>query len=185
MNRIDIIIIGLVFLSAVAGTFRGMVGELISILSSVGGFWAAVWCIDWVTAHLLFWISIQTPLAFVSVFFSLCFLGNLLIGITVGVLYRHMKPPSMGVIQRVLGSVLGMFKGLLFVSLLAWLPAVLRPIQHLERTGDESVLFKPIRAVAPAFLEWTTGMTPRTESNFEKVKEQFARLRISDVNDTP
>lgn len=176
MNRIDLVIFLIILLFAISGFFRGIIKELISLIGIAGGFFFAVWKTEGFIKPLADILPWSEHLVFISIFGLVFIISSALIGIGLSFLYFPMKSGSRGFIQRAAGGFFGLFKGIMFISILTLLLPLfpLDPVMIQEK--NNAILFKPFRAVAPAILEWTAGIFPQTESSYHHVKEQFGRI---------
>jgi len=64
----------------------------------------------------------------------------------------------------------------LITSLLALFISLLPLSEEMERMQDKSLLFKPVRSVAPAVFDFFTSAFPRTKTFYEEIREGFPRM---------
>jgi uncharacterized membrane protein required for colicin V production len=176
MNRIDIAILVGVFIFSLAGYFRGLLREGISLLSSVGGFLAAVWKTNSFASFFCSVLPWPDHIVFIGVFALILFPGTALIEIVLLFFYNQIKTSSRNVVEKSTGCVLGFFRGIVLASLLTLLLPLVSSGTKMLNEKNKSLLLKPIRVVAPAFLEWTAGWLEFTRSNYPEVKSQFSQL---------
>lgn len=178
MNRIDLVIFLIILLFTISGYFRGVFKELISLLSIAGGFLVAVWKTEGLIKPLVDILPWSDHLVFLSIFGVVFIISSMLFGLGLEFLYFHMKSASCGFMQRATGGFLGLFKGVIFISLLSLLLPLFSLAPSLIQEKKNAILFKPFRVVAPAVLEWTAGIFPETKSCYHHVKEQFGRIGL-------
>jgi uncharacterized membrane protein required for colicin V production len=185
MNRIDIAILIIVFIFGIAGYFRGLFREVISLSSTLGGYLAAVWKAGAAASFLSAVLPWQEHVVYISVFALICFPVSWLIEIVLTFFYNQIKTQSKNVVLRFTGSLLGFFKGLFFASLLTLLFSVILSERKIADEKDRSLFLKPAKAVAPAVLEWTSEWFSSTRSNYQEVKKQFSRLDQIKIPNSP
>ena len=117
MNLLDMLIIVILCFCMIRGIFRGLVNELFAIIGVLAGFYTAYTYYLKIAKPLSAWISNQAYLNILSfliifcvVFFVINFLG-LLIRYILNIVF-------MGWMDRICGSVFGLIKGTLVVSVL-------------------------------------------------------------------
>ncbi|WDN89244.1 membrane protein required for colicin V production [Desulfosarcina sp. BuS5] len=115
MNLLDMFIVAILCFCMIRGIFRGLVSELFAIIGVFAGFYTAYTYYLKIAKPLLSWISNQAYLNILSfliifcvVFFAINFLG-LLIRYILNIVF-------LGWVDRICGSVFGLIKGILIVS---------------------------------------------------------------------
>ncbi len=120
MNWTDGVILGILGLSVLIGLWRGLVAELLSVVTWVAAFWVALTFGPVLSTHLEHTISL--PLARHGVAYGICFFGVLLIGAVVRFLTRKLIWSSgLTGIDRLFGVVFGFVRGALVVTLVVLL----------------------------------------------------------------
>ena len=117
MNALDILICVIVGFCLIRGIFRGSIKELTSIVGVFVGFYVAYTYYHLPAKWLSQFVANESYLKIVGFFltFTIFFLA---IGL-IGVLLKHLlKGASLGWTDRALGSILGLVKALLIVSVL-------------------------------------------------------------------
>ena len=120
MNAIDLIIIAVLALSVLVGLWRGLISEVLALVTWIAAFWVAWTYGPAVSAH--FEHSIQTPLFRVLVGYGLCFIAVLIVGALVRFAIRALVDSTgLGGTDRLLGMIFGFARGVLLVTLLVFL----------------------------------------------------------------
>jgi uncharacterized membrane protein required for colicin V production len=178
MNRIDLSIILVILLFFGSGILRGFFRELIEILSAAGGFLLAVWKTETLAQWFSGILPWSTPAVFLAVFFVLFTGCSMITGFLLRFMLRGLRNPSGAgnILERTAGSILGLFRGVLFVGIMTLIIPLCMKNPNFIREKSGSILFKPFRTVVPAVSEWTAGIFPETASRYAKVKEQFIWL---------
>lgn len=118
MNWVDWLIILLVAFSCVAGAMRGLLREVISVITWVAGLWLAWTFSDLLEPHLGGALADSSVRPWAAR--TLIFLAILLIGTAVGAIVAHYVRLSLfSSLDRLLGFVFGLVRGVVVIGLLA------------------------------------------------------------------
>lgn len=117
MNPLDILIIVILCFCMIRGIFRGLVNELFAIIGVLAGFYSAYTYYPKIAKFLSPWILNQVYLDILSFFLIFCIV--FLIVNFFGLLIRYiLKVAFLGWGDRICGSIFGLLKGILIVSVL-------------------------------------------------------------------
>src|ERR1700758_5159379 len=120
MNAVDLIIIAVLALSVLVGLWRGLISEVLALVTWIAAFWVAWTYGPAVSTH--FEHSIETPLLRLLVGYGLCFIGVLILGALVRFAIQALVDSTgLSGTDRLLGMVFGFVRGLLLVTLLVFL----------------------------------------------------------------
>jgi membrane protein required for colicin V production len=89
MNAVDVIIIAVLLLSVLVGLWRGLISEVLALLTWIAAFWVAWKFGPAVSAH--FDRMIQTPVLRLAVGYGLCFIAVLIVGALVRFGIHHVR----------------------------------------------------------------------------------------------
>ena len=176
MNTIDMIILVIVGFFCIKGFIRGMIVEVFTFAGLLIAYVVAL-C-EMSTVADLINKAFQAPLLISNV------LGFIFVFVLVFVFFRLIAGAFSRIVQwsflawlnRGGGMILGIFKGILITSLLALFISLLPLSEEMERMQDKSLLFKPVRSVAPAVFDFFTSAFPRTKTFYEEIREGFPRM---------
>jgi membrane protein required for colicin V production len=175
MNTIDIIICSILAFFLIKGLFRGLIIEVFTLAGLLVGHVVALKGFSTVTA----WIdsAVKLPALLVtSISFLIIFLGILvLFRVTAGFVRKFAKWTLLSWVDRLCGGVFGIVKGSLIASLLALLFSLIPLSSEMEKTQEESLLFTPIRSVAPAIFNFVQKTFPKTKDFYAELKDGFSR----------
>lgn len=149
MAIVDLIILGIILLSCLFGAFRGLVKEALSLAFWIGAAILASVFSGAVAAHLTG--IIDTPVlrqvaAFVLIFVFTVFAGGLISnGIS-----RLMSKAGLGGVDRMLGALFGIIRGVVIVTIVVMLTAGLEVTRELY---GESMLMPYIMVLADFFQD--------------------------------
>ncbi|HEY0960945.1 MAG TPA: CvpA family protein [Pseudomonadales bacterium] len=154
MAIVDIIILGVVLLSCLFGAFRGLVKEALSLAFWIGAAVLASVFSD-ALALRLGAVSdsamVRQIVAFVLIFVFTVFAGGLLSNL----ISRLMSRAGLGGVDRALGALFGIIRGLVIVTIVVMLTA---RFPATREPYSESVLMPYIMVLA-GFFEDLFGMT--------------------------
>jgi membrane protein required for colicin V production len=168
MNRFDIIILVIVCLYGLRGMIRGIWSELLEVvivLASivVSVFWVGDFA-DWLSGI----IHIPPSLATLIAFFVLYMMISFLLKLVVRFLYERKKVPFF---NRIWGGGLGFLRGLVTAGIFAFLVSNYLSIQKRHWEKDQSLLVRPVAAVAPAAYQAFVTALPKSKLVLERMSE--------------
>ncbi len=151
MNYLDIVLVILLFLSAINGFSKGFVKELAGLIALILGIWAAIHFSDWVAGylsdHLHFTFQNLSIVAFLLTFVAVVILVHLT-GSLIGKLIHSV---SLGFLNRLAGFAFGIIKGMLILSMLLVVFHKIDEDVHIISASvkADSRLYNPVRNFAP------------------------------------
>ena len=148
MNGFDIVVLGIVALSTVLAMIRGVVRELVSLAAWLVGFAAAL-SFSGVVAGELGFVN-APPLARELIAFVLILVAVLIVGALTGALLKSaVKAVGLGFLDRLLGSLFGLARGMLAVLVLVLVAGITALPQ---RDWWQNSMFGPALGVAALSL---------------------------------
>jgi membrane protein required for colicin V production len=164
-NWADLIILGIIALSALISLFRGFVREALSLISWILAFWAAIIFCHPVSDFLTKYIespTLRLIAAFAGLFFItliFCTIINFLIG-------KLVDRTGLSGTDRMLGVVFGIARGLLLVAALL-LVAHLTPMPEEEWWKGSLLIpqFEPLE-------QWLQGFLPKSVNDKFQLTEE-------------
>jgi membrane protein required for colicin V production len=120
MNAVDLVIIAVLALSVLVGLFRGLISEVLALVTWVAAYVLARMYGAEVSAH--FDRTIESPVVRLAVGYGICFVAVLILGALVRfVLHQMVNGTGLGGTDRLLGMVFGFARGVLLVALIVFL----------------------------------------------------------------
>ena len=151
MTTLDLIALGIISISVVISMLRGLVSEVLSLVSWVAAFWMAKELSSYVASFLPFDLQMQSVrlvIAFVLTFFGVWLATALLRMLLTGLL----DASGLGGVNRMLGSLFGLARGTLIVTVLA----LIAGFTDMPKSAQwrESMLSVPFERIVLALKPW-------------------------------
>ncbi|MBW2960260.1 CvpA family protein [Mesonia aestuariivivens] len=168
MNLVDIIIIVILVLGFARGVMRGLIIELASLIALIAGVYGAIhfsyYAIDLLTKYVS-WDEEYIQIVGIALTFLLIIILIILAG---KLLTKLAGVIALGIVNRILGGVFGLIKFAFILSVaLMFTEGLNKNISFIsEEKFEESVLFEPIKKVAPIIL-------PPVLKGIEETKEKL------------
>ena len=162
MNTLDLIILFPVAAGFITGLFRGLIKEVISLAVIIIGIYLSKILAPYASELLINWFDLSPkgaqPLGYIAVF---CVIA-LLLTLTGRLLQGFIQLLSLGFLNSIVGGIFGGLKIALIISILL---NVLQGIDHRIKVVDpelkeESILYRPIKELAPELWEDLTYTKP-------------------------
>jgi membrane protein required for colicin V production len=175
MNAVDLIIIAVLALSVLVGLWRGLISEVLALITWVAAFWVAWTYGPAVSAH--FDRTIETPVLRVLVGYGVCFIAVLILGALVRfVLHQLVDGTGLGGTDRLLGMIFGFARGVLLVTLIVFL-VNLTSFAH-EPMWQQSTLLPHFKGMA-SWLEQELPPNVREHLRPGNLPEHLQKLQNS------
>jgi uncharacterized membrane protein required for colicin V production len=183
-NRFDIIIVVIVCLYGLRGMIRGVWSELLGWVIVLASIVVSVFWVGSFSAWLSEIVHIPLSLATLIAFFVLYMMTSFIFRMVVRFLYERKKVPFF---VRIWGGGFGVLRGLLAAGIFAFLVSNYLSIQKEHWDKENSLLVKPVAAVAPAVYQAFVTALPRSKPVFARMSEGFIYCadRIRDRIDPP
>lgn len=152
MNVLDLLLSIFLLIGLVRGLFKGFFSELAGLLSLIVGIYAAIHFSGATYAFLDNFINWEPRYLAILSFAVTFFVVALLISIAGNILTKMVHMVALGIINRLAGAALGFLKMAFLASIIMMFFANFDVFNTEESTKEESVLYEPIRALAPAIL---------------------------------
>lgn len=173
MNAVDVIIIAVLVLSVLVGLWRGLISEVLALLTWIAAFWVAWTYGPAVSGH--FDRMIQSPVVRMVVGYGICFVAVLIVGglIRFGI-QMLVDSTGLGGMDRLLGMIFGFARGLLLVTLIVFLVNLTSFAR--EPMWQQSVLLPQFNGLA-AWLEQQLPANVREHLHPDEVSEHLQHLQ--------
>jgi len=154
MNFLDIILAIPIVLLAISGYRRGLIKEIASLAALILGLYFAIYFSDVVAKYLIEYFDVSERYVFIAAFI-LTFIGVvILVSILGKMLDKVASLAALGIINKFLGLVFGVLKGIILMSVLILLFNMIDSKSNIlkQESRDESMLYHPLSEVALLIL---------------------------------
>lgn len=154
MNTVDIILAVILLFGLIRGFFRGFFAELASLIAFIAGIYAAVYfshiLSDFLSERVTWNIQFVNLIAFAITFILVVFL----ISLAGKFLTKVANLAMLGILNKLIGAVFGLLKVAFITSvIIMFFNATQEEINLVEEeTLENSVLYGPVRVLAPTIL---------------------------------
>ncbi|MDY8138774.1 CvpA family protein [Aquimarina sp. 2201CG5-10] len=154
MNYIDIILGILLLWGLVRGFMKGLFVSLASLVALVAGIYIAVHFSHLVGDYLQQYVDWQESVIKLTAFAITFILVVILISMAGKLLTKIADLASLGIVNKLLGAAFGVLKFAFIASVvLMFVDAVNQKVTFIKQeTLDSSILYKPVRTLAPTVL---------------------------------
>jgi membrane protein required for colicin V production len=170
-SMIDLLFAAILAIAVLMGVYSGMVKQIITIACLVGGVVCTFLFQDGVRQMLLRWI--EDPWAGIVAYFAIFFTVATLLRLIGFLIQKFMEAVKLRPIDRILGGVLGLLKGLIVTFVIA---AVLHyyPVKRLEKPVSKS------RIIALYFAGFEHMNSASDNARSQKIRDWFNNLFSSE-----
>lgn len=152
MNIIDIILSILLLLGIVRGLYKGFLAELAGLIALIAGIYAAIHFSGFTYAFFSGFLDWDEKFLIILAFATTFFVVAILITLAGGILTRMANLLMLGILNRLLGAVFGFIKMAFLASLFFMFVDYFDVFEVEEETKETSVLYAPVRKIAPLLL---------------------------------
>jgi membrane protein required for colicin V production len=173
MNAVDLIIIAVLVLSVLVGLWRGLISEVLALVTWIAAFWVAWTYGPAVSAH--FDRSVENPIVRMLIGYGICFIAVLILGALARfVLHQLVDGTGLGGTDRLLGMIFGFARGVLLVTLMVFL-VNLTSFAH-ESMWQQSTLLPQFKGMA-SWLEQELPPNVREHLQPDKLPAHLQNLQ--------
>lgn len=152
MNVLDLLLSIFLLLGLVRGLFKGFFTELAGLLSLIGGIYAAIHFSDATYGFLDSFITWDERYLSILAFAVTFFIVAILISLAGSFLTRMVQMVALGIFNRLAGGIFGVLKMAFLASIFIMFVERFEVFDAEEATKEASVLYGPVRVLAPALL---------------------------------
>jgi len=182
MNWVDIVIIALLAGAVLLGFRKGLVREIVGIIALVAAFFIALLAHKAAAGGLLkafprMPVAIAPTAGFIVMFlaaFGVITLAGWLMA-------KVIKASPLDFADKLGGMAIGLFKGVLGISILLMLLALVPLPKEVTQKMDRSAAIRSIRKVAPWVYEKTKGLWPKAQELYKEFEQQPEPKKVQDL----
>jgi len=178
LNVVDIVILIALLVGAYSGFKKGLLMEVISL----GAFFVAIimgikmldWGMNLLSDHIQGYDNLLPIISFTVIFISIIVLLNIL----GKALKRVLDMTLLGNLDDVAGSLMGIVKWALFISIFLWIYESFGG-GISDETTKTSILFGPISSFAPGLFRMFSGLYPFFIDFFDQSRELIRQKELT------
>ena len=165
-NYLDLVIALPVVLLAILGFRKGFIKALASLAALILGFYLAVVFSDFAAGWMIKYVDIRHRRIFIIAFILTFVAVVLLVSLLGRALDKIASLALLGIINRFLGLLFGILKGAFIMSVFILLFNMIDNKEHILKAEvkNNSLLYRPVEAIAPFLLKSITNLTPDDSS---------------------
>ena len=173
MNTIDVGILVILGFFCIKGLFRGIILEIFTLLGWIVGFVIALREKSLLASWMIESLKLPELPANILGFLVILFAIVLLLRWAGRALKYTTRWTFIGWLDRGGGFIFGAAKGLIAASLLLSLFAVIPAQEAWEDRQEASILYEPVRSVAPAVFNFLLKAFPKAKDFYEEIRDGF------------
>lgn len=174
MNVFDLLILLVLVLFVFKGFRRGFLREIAGLLGIVFAFILAVRLMDDFSLLLGHFLGLSPRVAVLVTAVAIFIVALIAILMLARMIRKVMDLAALGWIDRLLGSLFGLAKGVVIVSILALIISLLPVGGEFNREKKESFLFEPMRKAAPLLFNGIAKMIPAAQDFYTELKQSLS-----------
>jgi membrane protein required for colicin V production len=185
MNWIDFFILFVLFMAMINGYRRGIFKELSTFLGLTVGIVFAVSHADWLASQLEGKANFSPSIIYILSFILIFAICVLLLRVLGHYFYKLVKITPLKVSDKIGGSVFGIVKGLVALSLIFLLFIFPTPLKNFDSAIQDSSMAKPIRSIVPYLFDNTTYFHPQSGDFLSEVQKGILLSNAEIYADNP
>jgi membrane protein required for colicin V production len=160
MNFIDLTILIIAILFSVRGIVRGFILEITGIIGLIAGYLIAMFYLEQFSQRILtYFPTLSKSFVHIIGFIILFVVTNFVLKLVAHLATKTLKLAMLGWLNRLLGGVVGLFKGIIVMSALVFLFSFLPGLSlYLEKADVAHSIFYPVlNTLGPELYHWITN----------------------------
>lgn len=170
INWVDIVLGGAVLISALIGIARGLIKEVLSLLAWVIAIWVAWKFADMVADKYIRGLIDDPTISYLAAFGGLFLVSMFALGLFNMLISSFLASSGLGGIDRMLGMVFGLLRGLIIAAGLVFVGKFIPPV-HEMKMWQESKL----QPTFGALVEWGIAKLPDNVRKLLNTPHESAR----------
>lgn len=156
INWVDVVLGGAVLISALIGIARGLIKEVLSLLAWGVAFWVAWKFADMVAQKYIVGLIDDPTISYLAAFGGLFLVTIFALGLFNMLISSFLASSGLGGIDRMLGMVFGLLRGLLIAAGLVFIGKFIEPVREMSQWQESK--FRP---TFDAMAEWGIAKLPQ------------------------
>lgn len=175
MNWVDIAVGLLMALFLVAGARKGFIREVAGLVAIILAFILSIGAAPIWSEILVERVNLSSSVATIVAFILIFILVFILVRALGSILFKVVRATPLDIIDRLGGSLIGLLKGLLVISLILVFLGLFSLPRFVVRALNESIMAPHVKTVAPAVYDLLKGAVPQMRSLGDVVGESVEK----------
>lgn len=176
MNWFDIILLSILAFFIIKGLIRGIILETFTLIGFFAAYVIAIREMEWAAAFFARLIDMPAFVATTLGFLIIFIVVVVLFRVTAFLLHKIFKRTPVAALDRGGGVFVGLIKGLLAASMVAYLMDIIPPeTGEIMKTREKSWLIKPAKTVAPFLFDLIKDALPHTKRFSDEYQEAMTK----------
>ncbi|MDO5090990.1 MAG: CvpA family protein [Cardiobacteriaceae bacterium] len=155
INWVDVVLGGAIIISALVGIARGLIKEVLSLLSWVVAIWVAWKFADMVAEKYIRGFIDDPTISYLAAFGGLFLVTLFALGLFNMLISSFLASSGLGGIDRMLGMVFGLLRGLIIAAILVFVGKFVPPVTDMAAWKDSK-----LQPTFSAMAEWGINKLP-------------------------
>lgn len=181
MNYLDIVLIIVLAIFAIAGFIKGFVKSLASLVALVLGIFLGIKLSDYVANLLAGYFNWSEDVLFIIAFVIIFILVVLVVSLIGKLLNKVLSSAALGFVNKLAGLVFGLAKGIFILSVLIALMNYIDRDRNLlkQELRKTSKLYAPLEKIAPVVIEKFRELefkAPSLDDTQDQINDNLKRI---------
>lgn len=181
MNVFDLVIGGILAFFAFKGYRHGFLREIAGLIGIIIAFILAIRLMDDFSSILSHYLGLSPRVAVIVTAIVIFIVVLAAFVIAARFIRKLMDIATLGWIDRLAGSLFGLFKAVLITSSLTLIVSLLPLGKDFSKKQDNSLLFNPIRKAGPLVFNGVSKLLPAAGDFYSEIKQSLAD-RSGEIN---
>ena len=174
MNIFDLVICCILAFFAYKGYRRGFLREIAGLIGIIIAFILAIRLMDDFSNIISHFLGFSPRVSVIVTAIAIFILVLATFVISAKFIRKLLDLATVGWIDRLAGSIFGMFKAILIISSLALILSLLPLGKDFSKKQDDSFLFNPVRKAGPLVFNGISKIMPSAGDFYSEIKKSLA-----------
>jgi membrane protein required for colicin V production len=174
VNIFDLVILIILAFFVFNGFRRGFLREIAGLVGVVIAFILAVRFMNDFAGIISYYLGLSPRVAVIVTAVAIFVLVLISFVVIAKIIQKLMEMATLGWINRLFGSLFGLLKGVIIVSILALIISLVPGGQEFDREQRESALFDPMRKAGPIIFNGVMKIVPAANDFFGEIKQSLS-----------
>jgi membrane protein required for colicin V production len=174
VNIFDLVILIILAFFVFNGFRRGFLREIAGLVGVVIAFILAVRFMNDFSGIISYYLGLSPRIAVIVTAVVIFVLVLVTFVVLAKIIQKLMEMATLGWVNRLFGSLFGLLKGVIIVSILALIISLVPGGQEFDKEQEESALFNPMRKAAPLIFNGVMKIVPAANDFLAEIKQSLS-----------